>query len=257
MIAAIPRKKRLESIAILSFIVLGASYVLMLAVDQSASHIYSSGFFNILMSLAIPYADKKFLTPKNAGDEDDTNPTAPPAAVAAAQTKSGRNIPVVLQFIGLIFLILYGDNLFFDAFQYSLDSLHLTEERYLTFLLIFGGYVFFISILPLSALGAIIIGLGKAKVSFRQAFVATAFTFGFFFISSALRWTDMNAFPIIPILHALFQGDIQPTLPPTSKIFVFFLTIMIDVVIIAVVSSWLALWGKFGHWRFKKSLAAL
>lgn len=253
MTFALPRGKKIEFVTILLFLFLLLAFLAILYVDKSESHIYSSGFFNILTSIVFFYVDKKFILPTKIVETPLDGQTAVMSKIQ--QLSSTKNaIPPYVKFIGLLLLILTLNNIFFSAFQYSLESLNLPDETTLTFLLTFGGYLFFISILPLSALGAMLIGSSKQRIRLLHAVIASFFTFGFFFLLSAMQWTNLHTFPIAIILSALFHGNIDRLLPTGGTAFLYVLSFATDSILVLLVSSWLYLWGKIGNWRFQKSI---
>ena len=241
---------RIEGLLIFLISGLAGLFVLLLYLDPSPDHVYAQGLFGIANAVSILYIDKKHLVSNKECVENSLSPGSLPVR----KSKCRRFLlPAYLEFILLLTLVLSLDNVFFEAFQYNLDSLGLTEEKYLTFLLIFGGYVLFLSLLPLSAMGAIIIGSGREKLGCLDAIIATSFTFGIIFILSGMRWITLDSFPIVPVLGALFNGNVQKALPVEGKLLMYFCTAAIDILLLLVISSWLFLWGRVGNWRFNKA----
>ncbi|WP_419785006.1 hypothetical protein [Pseudodesulfovibrio sp.] len=244
-------KKNIETDIITLLVVLVIIFVLITFIDPSENHLYSSGFFAILIALLPFYIDKKYYT-----QSDSEQKKYQPSKTVKKTDKHVLIFPE-LQFIILITVILILNNIFFLTFQYSVDQLKLSERMYTLLLVSFSGTMFFLSILPLSALGSILIGMRNTGIRWRHCIVSISFTFGSIAILTASHWITIDAFPLTNILKALFIENVNPMLALHGEMLLAVLTISVDLLLILIMSIWLLIWAKLGNWRFKRMISRL
>ena len=245
-------KKNIEVVVITLLLVLIASLVLILYLDPSADHTYATGVFGIFLAILIFYIDKKYFSSEGKELESATQESAKDIN---RRRRSKFRAPAELEFTLLIVSILILNNLFLSGFQYSVEDFKLPEATALTLLLVFSGNILFLSLLPLSALGSILIGMRSEQIRWRHCIVASSFTFGCIAILTATHWIATDSFSLVTILGALFTGNAHQMLPLHGKMLMAALTIAVDLLLVLFVSLWLLVWAKIGSWRFKRIMA--
>jgi hypothetical protein len=236
------------SVTTISLLMISALFIYL---DPDASGKYAGILVSIVTAIVSIYFGLA---------EEDTNPVESTRDEVSTQgkylnidtIKNVQYIPAFISFILLISSLLLVLNIFSYSFQVMIDNFRLPDNISMVLKLTNAGYIFFSSVLPLSAICSINIGYRSIPVYWSQSFMSTLFTLGCIAILTIVEGIATGLPPIKAILGALFVNNIAPTLTNNGTFLMAFFSLATSLTLVLGMTTWLWIWAKFGHWRFSR-----